>query len=213
MPRLLDYLNPAYAWLAALDPSLPRALFVALVFGTVLLWRKVSPGSWLKFSSLIPVSDEDTSWLQDTLRKLWQAVPAAVLGAVYGALGTGGDIGATVKLALLGLAAPVIHEVAWRYKGNLGKPKPTAESIVAGTPLLALVCAGLLGMSQHSCNRDARPCSAEDLASGPLAAHNARCAADRQARFPDMPDETCDATPECAELVAACDRFAEERCR
>jgi hypothetical protein len=122
MPRLLDYFAPVYTWLVAIDPSLPRALFVALVFATVLLWRKLAPGSWAKFSAVIPVSEADTSWLKATLQKLWQALPAAVLGAVYGALGTGGDVAATVKLALLGLAAPVIHEVAWRYQGKLGTP-------------------------------------------------------------------------------------------
>jgi hypothetical protein len=122
MPRLLDYLSPAYAWLAATDPSLPRALFVALVFVTVLAWRKFWPLGWAKFSSVIPVSEADTSWFRATLQKLWQALPAAVLGAIYGALGTGGDVVATVKLALLGLAAPVIHEVAWRYQGKLGTP-------------------------------------------------------------------------------------------
>jgi hypothetical protein len=122
MPRLLDYLSPAYAWLAAIDPSLPRALFVALVFATVLAWRKFWPAGWAKFSNLIPVSEADTSWFKATLQKLWQALPAAVLGAIYGALGTGGDVLATIKLALLGLAAPVIHEVAWRYQGRLGTP-------------------------------------------------------------------------------------------
>lgn len=122
MPRLLDYLAPLYAWLVAIDPSLPRAFFVALVFATVLAWRKYAPGSWSKFSAVIPVSEADTNWLKVTLQKLWQAVPAALLGAVYGALGTGGDVAATVKLAMLGLVAPVIHEVAWRYQGKLGTP-------------------------------------------------------------------------------------------
>ena len=60
-----------------------------------------------------------------------------------------------------------------------------------GTPLLVLLVAGLLGLSQQACNRDARPCSAEDLTSGPLAAHNAQCAANRQARFPNMSDDDC----------------------
>jgi hypothetical protein len=127
MPRLLDYLSPLYAWLAALDPSLPRALFVALVFATVLAWRKLSPGSWKKFSGLLPISDADTNWFKATLLKTWQALPSAALGLVYGALGTGADVWSTLKLGLLGLLAPVIHEVAWRYQGNLGQPKPPSS--------------------------------------------------------------------------------------
>jgi hypothetical protein len=122
MPRLLSYFDPAYAFLANIDPSLPRALFVALVFTSVLLWRKFAPVSWSKFSNLIPVSEADTSWFKATLQKAWQALPAALLGAIYGALGTGGDVVATLKLALLGLLAPLVHELAWRYQGNLGTP-------------------------------------------------------------------------------------------
>lgn len=123
MPRLLDYLGPVYAFLASIDPSLPRALFVALVFLSVMLWRKVSPNSWRKWSNLIPVTEADTSWLKVAAQKLLQALPSAVLGAVYGALGTGGDLWPTVKLAAMGLIAPFLHEVAWRYEGKLGDGK------------------------------------------------------------------------------------------
>jgi hypothetical protein len=134
MPRLLDSLSPVYTWLAAIDPSLPRALFVALVFLTVLAWRKLSPGSWKAFSNLIPVSEEDTSWFKATMLKVWQALPSAILGAVYGGLGTGGNVLASLKLAALALLAPVVHEVAWRYQGNLGTKKnpggPTGEKPV-----------------------------------------------------------------------------------
>jgi hypothetical protein len=64
-----------------------------------------------------------------------------------------------------------------------------------------------------ACNRDARPCSAEDLATGPLAAHNASCAARRQASYPNLPDDACDATPGCKAIVAECDAWVESRCR
>lgn len=138
MPHLPDFFTPAYNFLVGLDPSLPRALFVALVFVSVLAWRKLWPSGWLKFSSLIPVSDEDTSWFKTTLLKVWQALPSALLGAVYGALGTGGNVLASLKLAALALLAPVIHEVAWRYQGNLGTKKNPPPGIPAG-PLLVLV--------------------------------------------------------------------------
>ncbi len=132
--KLLTYITPLYNALVAIDPSLPRALFVALVFLTVMAWRKLLPASWIKFSSLIPVSKEDTGWFKETVRKLWQALPSAVLGAVYGALGTGGAVWPTLKLALLGLLAPVIHDVAARYRGTLGTKKnpPPGESQYVG---------------------------------------------------------------------------------
>lgn len=124
MPRLLDYLNPIYAFLAAIDPSLPRALFVALIFGAVLLWRKVSPDTWRAYSNLIPVSDEQTGRFVAVLKKTWQALPSVLMSAIAGALGTGGNMGATIKIALLGLLPPIIHELGWRYQGNLGDGKP-----------------------------------------------------------------------------------------
>lgn len=124
MPRLLDYLNPVYAFLAAIDPSLPRALFVAAIFGAVLLWRKISPDTWRAYSNLIPVSDEQTGAFVKVLKKTWQALPSVLMSAIAGALGTGGNVGATVKVTVLGLLPPIIHELGWRYTGQLGDGKP-----------------------------------------------------------------------------------------
>jgi hypothetical protein len=87
-------------------------------------------------------------------------------------------------------------------------PPPPPSRWVPPTMLLCLAL-----MLLAACNRDARPCSAEDLATGPLALHNAKCAARRQAAFPNLPDETCDATPGCKAIVDECDRWAEERCQ
>jgi hypothetical protein len=78
-------------------------------------------------------------------------------------------------------------------------------------PLLMLMCFAVLLLL--GCSREPQPCSAEDLARGPLALHNAECAARRQLHFPNMPDETCEATPGCQAIVAECDRWTEERCR
>lgn len=155
MPNLLSHLLPAYNWLKAIDPSLPRALFVALVFLTVMAWRKLLPESWIKFSNLVPVSDEDTSWFKATVRKAWQALPSALLGAVYGALGTGGDVLASLKLAALALLAPVIHDVAAHYQGNLGtKKNPPPLSIPDGPLLVLLLVCSLPGL--HGCARLAK---------------------------------------------------------
>ena len=64
-----------------------------------------------------------------------------------------------------------------------------------------------------ACSPKAAPCSAEDFATGPLAANNAKCAAERQAHFPDTSDDDCMMNPDCSELIAECDRWVEERCK
>ncbi len=128
-----------------------------MVFLTVMAWRKLLPASWIKFSSLIPVTDEDTGWFKATVRKVWQALPSALCGAVYGALGTGGNVLASLKLAALALLAPVIHDVAARYQGTLGTKKnpPTAEERVSFGPLVVLLfCCSLPAL--HGCARFAK---------------------------------------------------------
>lgn len=75
---------------------------------------------------------------------------------------------------------------------------------------LVLVVVAIVALA---CTRDVQPCSTEDFATGSLALHNASCAADRQARFPNFPDDKCDATPGCKAIVDKCDRWVEERCK
>ncbi len=58
-----------------------------------------------------------------------------------------------------------------------------------------------------------QPCSTEDFATGPLALHNAACAADRQSKFPNYPDDKCEATPGCKAILDRCDQWAQERCK
>jgi hypothetical protein len=123
MPRLLNYLAPLYVWLYALDPMLPQALFVSLVFFTVWLLRKLAPNQWEGFANLIHVKSDDTSWWQNELRAAWQMLPAAIIGTLYGVLGTGGELWPTLKATLLSLLAPVVHRIAKRYEGKTGKPK------------------------------------------------------------------------------------------
>jgi hypothetical protein len=73
--------------------------------------------------------------------------------------------------------------------------------------ILAVIQPGIAGCS------NVQPCSAEDFATGPLALHNASCAARRQASFPNLPDEDCMAKPGCKAIVDECDRWSEERCK
>jgi hypothetical protein len=123
MPRLLDYLAPLYVWLYALDPMLPQELFVSLVFFTVLLLRKLAPNQWEAFANLIHVKADDTAWWQLELRALWQMLPAAIIGTIYGVLGTGAELWPTLKLSLLSLVAPFVHRIAKRYEGKVGPLK------------------------------------------------------------------------------------------
>lgn len=142
MPRLLDLLAPLYVWLFALDPMLPQALFVSLVFFTVWLLRKLAPNKWEAFANLIHVKSDDTAWWQNELRALWQMLPAAIIGTIYGLLGTGADPWPTLKATLLALLAPVVHRIAARYKGQVGAVAKAAAPL--------LVCL-LLGLSVAGC--------------------------------------------------------------
>lgn len=128
MPRLLDYFAPAYAWLYALDPAFPQALFVSLVFFTVWLLRKLAPNQWERFANLIYVKTADLAWWQNEIRVAWQALPAAIIGTLYGILGTGADPGPTLKAMALSLIAPVAHRLMARYEGQIGKSKTPGGS-------------------------------------------------------------------------------------
>ena len=141
MPRLLDYLSPAYAWLALLDPSLPRALFVAMVFFSVWLIRQLAPNQWEAFANLIHVKSDDTAWWQNELRAAWQMLPAAIIGTLYGLLGTGADPWPTLKAMLLALLAPVVHRIAARYKGQVGAVTKATAPLLVCLLLLPSGCA------------------------------------------------------------------------
>jgi hypothetical protein len=178
MPRLLDYLSSAYAWLAMLDPSLPRALFVALVFFTIWLIRQLAPNKWEAFANLVGVKTPDMAWWHREVRALWQMLPAAIIGTLYGFLGTG-DPWEALRAGGLGLLAPFAHRVAKQYKGRLGDGKPpsgTAKPLGRAVPAwndletppnslrltsLRLACAALLLVG---CSQEAAKSAADELA-------------------------------------------------
>jgi hypothetical protein len=154
MPRLLDYLSPFYAWLAAINPDLPRALFVMLVFSTVWLIRQYAPNKWEQFANLVGVKSDDTSWLFNELRAAWQMLPAAIIGTIYGVLGTGGDVVESLRLAALALLAPVVHRIAQRYQGRLPEKPARANSVRVGMTM-ALAC--ILLLPSCAAWKDAKP--------------------------------------------------------
>lgn len=127
---MLQYIQAAREFLAAINPDLPAAAFVALVFLVVLAIRKAFPSAWEKWSAVVPVLAIDPSPVLVLLSKAWQAVPAAVIGAVLAALQSGADVRTTVYGALLALLAPVAHELAKNYKGTLGASKPRLPPVL-----------------------------------------------------------------------------------
>jgi hypothetical protein len=213
---MLSLLQQALAWLTAIDPALPRALLVSVVFAAVYLLRKAFPRAWELFASVVPVPVIDPAPLLLLLSKSWQALPGALLGAAAAALASGADVRSAVKGALFGALAALAHEVAkavpWLpYKGEVGRFRgpPTLPVLYLFVPAaLVSTWPNLTG-----CARDFAPCSTEDFATGPLALHNASCAAERQAKFPETPDDKCDSTPGCKAIVDRCDRWVEERCK
>lgn len=122
--RLLTYLAPLYNVLLAVNPAAPKAAFVALVFAIVMAWRRWFPASWVAYSGMVArllgVTDDDTSKFKELLMHALQGIPAAVIGGILAVIGTGGDIKASISLALVALFAPLGHFLMSRYQGKLG---------------------------------------------------------------------------------------------
>ena len=137
---MLQQIQAAVAWLGSVDPALPRALLVGLVFLTVYVVRKLFPRTWEFFAGAIPVSVIDPAPLLLVLSKTWQAFPGALLGAVAASLATGGDMRASVKGLVFGALAAVAHEFAkaapWLpYTGAVGRVKaPTLPVLCLFVP-------------------------------------------------------------------------------
>lgn len=137
---MLEQIRAAVVWLTAIDPALPRALLVGLVFLAVYLLRKLFPRTWEFFAGVVPVSVIDPAPLLLVLSKTWQAFPAALIGAAATALATGGDMRAAVKGLVFGALAAVAHEFAkaapWLpYTGAVGRLRaPSLPILVLFVP-------------------------------------------------------------------------------
>lgn len=183
-----DVLN----FLVSIDPELPWAALSIATFYIVWAWRKWAPGSWVAFSKLIPVDDE-SGWITKALQELVQAVPSAVIGSVLPVLLSGGDWKLALKGTLYGLAAPLIHKLSRRYKGEVGKGLSTK---VLPLSVIAL----LIG-----CSSGPEPCSPSDLQ---LAAIVAECSAKRAEACPDASE-----TDDCPGVDEECDKRIDQRCK
>jgi hypothetical protein len=130
-------------FLESLDPAAPWLLLTAAVFASIWATRRWLPKLWVLFDSVTP---------DGALSKVLQGLPAVLLGAVYTVTMSGGNFGKAWKGALWGALAPVVHEIAKRYQGEVKAPASPPKSVtmmVGGLLLLLLTgCAGSLPEAQ-----------------------------------------------------------------
>jgi hypothetical protein len=155
MPQFLLTARDA---LASVHQDLPWAAITLGVFLAVYLTRKLAPATWERFAAAVPVLAIDPSPVLVALSKLWQALPAVLLGAALPALASGGNVKQALVGAAMGALAPVLHELAkaapWLpYRGATPEPKkpPTLPPGGAGgVAALALAVALTLGIGACS---------------------------------------------------------------
>lgn len=106
----MPYLQLAATWLAAIHPSLPWLLLTVAIWLAQYLTRKTKLGAivW-EWAANLPFPEDITPTLHK-IRKLWQALPGALAGALIGAVGMGGDYAGAALGALAGFAASLKHE-------------------------------------------------------------------------------------------------------
>ncbi len=115
------FLQAARAWLAAINPGLPAAALVLVLWASQAAVRRYLPGAWAYMAKLGPKGQE--------ARRLWQALPSLAGGALLGALTSGLDPWESVTAAVVGAATPLFHHLLKAsplpYQGELGEPKKT----------------------------------------------------------------------------------------
>lgn len=122
-------------WLATISPELPPAALVVSVFLAIYSVRRWLPRAWLFLEHLVPFVDtvDPTPGLK-TLLKFWQALPAAALAAVTGAL-LGGT---SVRIAVWGVVTAALtagsHELLADYAKFFGQVGGPAKPAVAKKP-------------------------------------------------------------------------------
>jgi hypothetical protein len=160
------YLKAALAWLAGLPAPLPESLFVLLVFGLVYVGRQCFPKTWESIANFAYWFPVDSLVVLDALRKAWQAAPAMILGAVLGAVGSGGDVAAALYTSLLGLLAVPVHEIrkAWKWDPYKGATPAVSwlKRAASKTAAPLVLCLALVSCGAAAPER--APCRPQDLA-------------------------------------------------
>lgn len=194
-----------WAWLAAINATLPYVSLTAIAYALVYAWRKVHPRSWLWLESRLPFAAELDAG-EELAHNIALSLPSVVIGGALAALTTGGSVLPTVLGAVAGAFAPLLHHTRKflpfdPYQGKVAPVKPK-------TPLLPLlmVCLSLVGCPSSAGGTHPQvPCDAGDtLDQVALAAHAAECRRLVQG---------CGTDRDCRNAaIEECDRWGDRRC-
>lgn len=136
---MLNAFASARLWLAQIDPLLPAALLVVIVFATVYSIRRWFPRVWLLVEKTVPFAESlDFTALGLVIWKSWQALPGMLFGAAVAAISTGGNVRAALWGVASGALASLAHEVMATYKGQVSVPKPRGGGMGPMGGVLAL---------------------------------------------------------------------------
>lgn len=140
----------ARAWLSAIDPVLPAATLVLVVFVAIYAVRRWLPGVWKAVEATVPFAGSlDPGPVLNALWKSWQVLPGALLGAAVSALSSGMSVRTALYGVAAGAAASLGHELMAAYKGQVGGKSPSSSPPFAPIALLLLCCC--FGLSQSGC--------------------------------------------------------------
>lgn len=100
-----------HTWLEHVNPQLPVAVLMLVIWLPQYLIRRFLPNVW-EIPATLPFDffhvDRNSLLL---LRKAWQALPSVALGALLQSLWMHGDAWTAVLGAAQGLLAPALHEL------------------------------------------------------------------------------------------------------
>lgn len=106
-----DLITRAHAALASIHPLAPWLALTLAVFAPQYAVRKYRPLWWERFALLGPEAN--------LASKVWQGMPSVLLGAVWAAFASGGDLRAAFYGALAGALAPLKHEALKRLPNSV----------------------------------------------------------------------------------------------
>lgn len=187
-----DLIARAYTALSAVHPLAPWLALTAAIFAPQYAVRKYRPLWWERFALLGPEAA--------LASKIWQGLPSVLLGALWAAFASGGDLRSAFYGALAGALAPLKHEALKRIPNNLlpyvGGSYPAASSAPRTPPppvppaLTLLLAFGVSLGALHACGGNPEivraPESACDAGFCPVPdASDERCAGSVPAPEPD----------------------------
>lgn len=219
----------AWAWLAAINATLPYSVVTCAVFAIIYGWRKLSPKSWLWLESRLPGALA-LGQGEELAHNIMLSLPSVVIGAALAALTSGGSLVPAVLGAVAGACAPLLHHVRKAlpfdpYRGAVADPTVIPKS--PQLPLFPLLCLCLALAGCPSRGAEHVPCDASDHAAQlELTAHGLECR-ERVQACNDLLDPYPggagaggaggaaggDSRAACrARVIAECDAWGDKRC-